>query len=233
MADSYTGDRVAKDPVVTEPIQAISRRLTAQLPSGQPWAFTFSVVPSRQENAFALPGGPILITTALIAASESPDEVAGILGHEIQHVVGRHTFHRLAKELGMSVALGLLVGDNTVMAAMAYQAKDLVGLSFDRGQESESDRIGMQLANQAGYQPDALGNFFRRMQSQAGQSVKQEELLAYLSTHPAHGDRLAAIARIKQTLPPAGPKAPTLPYDWKMVKQHAAKLSAKAPKDAF
>jgi Zn-dependent protease with chaperone function len=233
LAASYTGATVVHDPVVTVPVQAIAQRLTDQLPPQQPWAFSFRVVPSRMENAFALPGGPILITTALIAASESPDEVAGILGHEIQHVVGRHTFHRMAKQLGMSVALGLILGDNNALAGLAYQAKDLMGLSYGRDQESESDRIGMRLSNQAGYRADAIGSFFKRMQSREVRSAERERLYAYLSTHPAHGDRLAQIAHLKQALPPAGPKPPALPYDWKLVKEHAAAISAKAKADPF
>jgi Zn-dependent protease with chaperone function len=233
MAAAYTADRAPLDPIVSASVMAISQRLTAQLPANQPWAFSFRVLPSKTENAFALPGGPIVITSALIAASDSPDEVAGILGHEIQHVVGRHTFHRIAKELGMTIALALLVGDNTVLATVAYQTKDLVGLSYNRAQESESDRVGMTLANQAGYRADAMASFFRRMQVKAHQRETQEKLTAYLSTHPAHGDRLAQIARLKQALPAPGPKPPALSVDWLTVKRHAAAMSAKATKDVF
>jgi Zn-dependent protease with chaperone function len=226
---AYAGDKVASDPVVTVPIQLIAERLTTRLPADQAWPFTFQVLPSRTENAFALPGGPIMITSALIAASDSPNEVAGILGHEIQHVMGRHTFHRMAKQLGMRVALSLLVGDNSALTGIAVGARDLIGLSFGRAQEAESDRVGMALANQAGYQADAVGHFFQRMQQKGKQGARQEKALSYLSTHPAHGDRLAQIAQIKGTLPPWGPRPSELPHDWQTVKRHAAAISAKAP----
>jgi predicted Zn-dependent protease len=142
--------------------------------------------------------------------------------------MGRHTFHRMAKQLGMSVALSLLVGDSSALTGIAVGARDLIGLSYGRAQETESDRVGMGLANRAGYQADAVGHFFQRMQVKGKQSESQEKALSYLSTHPAHGDRLAQIAQIKGTLPPPGPRPPSLPYDWQTVKRHAATISAKA-----
>lgn len=226
MATAYASNVSHRDPVVSAALQAIGQHLTAQLPAGQPWRFTFRVWPNRTENAFALPGGPILVTSALVAASASPDEIAGILGHEIEHVVGRHTFHRIASNLGMGLALS--VGDHSVFGTMAYQAKDLLALRYDRAQELAADETGMVLANRAGYRADALGAFFRRLQRADGQTAGQAAIASYLSTHPAHGDRLAHLAALTATLPPRGPRPGPLAVDWATVRRHAATLTAAA-----
>ncbi|MBC7544727.1 MAG: M48 family metallopeptidase [Candidatus Sericytochromatia bacterium] len=225
MVTAFTAGKTVSDTVVVAPVEQIAARLITHAPAGHGYAFHVTVIRSHEENAFALPGGPIMITTGLLAKSESPDEVAGILGHEMQHVLGRHTFYRISKELGLSLALSLLAGNSSVLTTIANQATGLIGLSYGREQEAESDRVGMQLAHKAGYQADALGNFFSRLQKKSLASPQQAKVLAYLSTHPAHADRLDQIQTTKAGLPPAGPKAPAPSQAWEDVKKHAASLS--------
>lgn len=211
-----------QDPVVTGAVAAIADRLVSQLPPGQPYDFAFHAVIDAEENAFALPGGQVLLTSALIAAAETPDEVAGVLGHEIQHVLGRHTFRRLAKELGLAFVFAVMFGDAGVLAA---GGKNLLGLSFDREQELESDRVGLRLAYEAGFEPGAMAGFFRRMQKSEPADAGTEKVMAMLSTHPAHGDRLAQIDRMTREWPTRRVELP-LRKNWQSVRAKARALTA-------
>lgn len=213
-----------EDPVVTDAIAQITGRLTAKLPADQPYRFAFHVVADARENAFALPGGQVLVTSALLAAAESPDEVAGVLGHEIQHVLGRHTFRRIAKELGLALVVSAMFGDSGAIAALAAGGKDLMGLSFDREQELESDRVGLKLAHEAGFDAGAMAAFFRRMQQAQGTDDRAERMMAFLSTHPAHGDRLAQIDRMTAEWPRKRADMP-LRASWAAVREKARALT--------
>ncbi|MFN3431315.1 MAG: M48 family metallopeptidase [Candidatus Sericytochromatia bacterium] len=211
----------SRDPVITGAVDRMTRRLTAQLPPNQPYPFSFTVVRSDQENAFALPGGQVVLTTALIAKSQSPDEVAGVLGHEIQHVLGRHTLRRVAKELGLGLLVSVALGDASGGAAVMV-GKNLAGLAFDRGQESESDRFGVKLAHAAGFEPGAMAEFFKRLQAAEARTEGEERAMALLSTHPAHSDRLAEIARLAAELPDRPRTADALAAEWPEVRRRAA-----------
>lgn len=198
------------DKSVTGPVQELAKRITAVLPKDQPYPFHFHVIDERVPNAFALPGGMVMITTGLLQEASSADEVAGIVGHEVQHVLGRHTFRRMAKELGMGLLIAVFVGDQATW--IVESGRSLIGLQFDRTQELESDRIGLKLAHDAGFKATALGDFFKRQQEKAkGLDDKTEKVLSYLSTHPAHSDRLEQIAQLAKQLPPQGQKAAPIP----------------------
>ncbi|MFP5504408.1 MAG: M48 family metallopeptidase [Candidatus Sericytochromatia bacterium] len=216
LAEGETAGAI-EDAEVTGAIAAITDRLMARLPADQPYRFQFHAVADAQENAFALPGGQVLITSALIAAAETPDEVAGVLGHEIQHVLGRHSFRRMAKELGLTFVFAAMFGDVGVIAAAG---KNMIGLSFDREQELESDRVGLRLAYEAGFEPGAMTGFFRRMQKEG----EGEQVLALLSTHPAHGDRLAQIDRFTREWPEKRAELP-LRARWEAVRARARALT--------
>ena len=217
-ADATVAGKVAKDPVLTKAVADLGAALVKQAPQ-HPYAFRFRVVEMPIENAFAFPGGEVLVTTGLLAASSSADELAGVLGHEVEHVLRRHTTKRLMQELGFVVGLSVVFGDlGTLGGVAATYGKDLVGLAFGRDQELESDRLGMQLAHGAGFDPKGLGTFFKRMEAEGG-----SEIPAILSTHPAHEDRVAQIDRLAAELGPVDPKRrPALPA-WDEVRKRAKK----------
>lgn len=200
-----SGEKSARiaDPVVQDVVDTMGKRLVAQLPKDQPYTFEFHPVWDKVENAYALPGGQVLITSGLLTSAETPDEVAGILGHEIQHVMGRHTFRRIGRELGLTFLAAMLFGD---IGGVAASGRGLLGLAFDRGQEAESDRVGLALAHQAGFDPAAMATFFKRHQKEAELDKNAEQVLSLLSTHPADSERIAQIeARAKELGPkPAG-----------------------------
>lgn len=218
--------RAIHDPVVTNALNGVFGRLVKALPSDQPYHFRLHPVWDVEENAYALPGGDVLITSALIAASRSPDEVAGVLGHEAQHVIARHTLRGMARKVGITFALDMLLGDQGVGGAIARGSSSLLGLGFDRSQEAEADQAGERYADAAGYQPRAMADFFRRQMDVAQQDPRAAEVMALLSDHPADEDRLDQILALANRLPRRPrPSARTLAA-WKVVRAHAAAIPA-------
>jgi len=159
-----------------------------------PWSFTF--LNSDVINAFALPGGQVFITRGLVERMDNEAQLAGVIGHEIAHVTARHANNRLSRQMGITLAaaiagafidpdseeMQLLVG-GLVTGAGVY------ALSFDRGQESESDELGMRYMAQAGYNPQAQLEVMRIL-AQASEGPRQPE---WLSTHPLPETRIDQI----------------------------------------
>lgn len=165
----------------TDYVKSITSQL---LEEAGPLPFDFEVVVAKDEavNAFALPGGFLTVNSGLLEAAESGEEVAGVLGHEIQHALLRHGTKRILRELGGSVVLSLFLGgDPTGFSGLAGQ---LTSLAYDRGQESEADARGVALLLKADVDPRGLARFFERLSSEGGPTPP-----ALLSTHPDPGER--------------------------------------------
>jgi predicted Zn-dependent protease len=152
-----------------------------------PFEFTFRVADDAQVNAFALPGGYVTVNRGLLEAAESGEEVAGVIGHEIQHALLRHGTKRVLRQLGGSVILALVFGGSDVHG-IAQAAGQVTGLSYDRSQESEADEHGVDLLVKANIDPRGLSTFFGRL---AEGSATPPELL---STHPDPGTRAELVA---------------------------------------
>jgi predicted Zn-dependent protease len=162
--------------------------------SKAPYPFQFHLLRDPKTiNAFALPGGQVFITAALLNRLNSEAQLAGVLGHEVGHVVGRHGAEHLAKQqLGGSLvnAVGIAASDNpdnARQAAIVAQAvNQLVSLRYGREDELESDRLGFQFMTKAGYNPKGIVELMQILAS-AKQGGKQPE---FLSTHPDPGNRV-------------------------------------------
>ncbi len=166
----------------------------------QPFDFHFRVANTDEVNAFALPGGYVTVNRGLIEAAESGEEVAGVLGHEIQHALLRHGTKRILRQLGGRALIALLFG-GTDLHAVSDASGSLLSLSYDRDQESEADLLGIQLLVAARMDPQGLASFFARLSKD---SVHPPELL---STHPDPGNRASLIKQISagaefEKLPP-------------------------------
>ena len=142
-------------------------------------------------NAFALPGGQVFITAALFNKLESEDQLAGVLGHEVGHVVARHGAERIAQmELtqGLTGAAVVASGDyNTAQAAQLIA--NLVNMSYGRDQELEADNLGVRFMTQTGYQPEALLGVMKILEEASGGQSQPE----FLSTHPSPANRMEKI----------------------------------------
>ncbi|HMS84542.1 MAG TPA: M48 family metallopeptidase [Nitrospira sp.] len=183
------GQSVTKDGPAVSAVTEMTQRLASQVPNN-PYRFEVTVVKSDVVNAFALPGGYIVVFTGLMKKADSPDEVAGVLAHELNHVLQRHGLERIIKQLGfvavVSIALGNPPGLGGIMKQLGIE---LMTLKFGRAQETEADMTGLQLLYRAKINPDGMITFFQRL------AEKDEGRVEWFSTHPmssARADRLKA-----------------------------------------
>ncbi len=161
-------------------LKRLAEPLLAQL-SDSPFQFRFLLASSSDVNAFALPGGFVVVNAGLLREARSGDEIAAVLAHELSHVTLRHSTQRLAASLGAGTALAVVFGF-VDLGAPAYTVAHLAGLRYERDQESEADRAGRALLRGAGISPLAMAVFFERL----GSLARPPELL---STHPDPGGR--------------------------------------------
>ncbi len=157
-----------------------------------PWQFEFHVLNDRNTiNAFALPGGQVFITIALLSQLQTEDQVAGVLAHEIVHVLARHSAQRIAKsELtnGLVGAVGV-ASDEASAAQTAAMVGQLVNMQYGRDDEIESDTIGICLMLDANYDPEAMIAVMEVLEAAHG-GARQPE---FFSTHPNPENRIERI----------------------------------------
>lgn len=189
-------------------IQEMGSRLTR----GSKYRYQWYVADDPAINAFAVPGGYVVVNAGLIQAADSAEEVAGVLAHEVQHVELRHTLKNLVHSLGLRAALALALGDISG-SALGDVAATLGELKFSRALESEADEKGLAALRQAGIAPQGMVSFFGKLASQEKGTAPP----ALLSTHPATEDRMQELrAMIEQQ--GSWPSRP-LPYDWTAIKK--------------
>jgi predicted Zn-dependent protease len=153
-------------------------------------------------NAFALPGGQVFITEALLSRLKNDDELAAVLGHEVGHVLARHSAEHLAKQQLTQTMVGAVVigsGGGYDTAQLAQMVGGLVTMKHSRDDELEADSLGLRLMNEAGHDPHAMIGVMQTLESASGGGRQPE----FASTHPNPGNR---IARIKEQLAKMPPK---------------------------
>ena len=147
---------------------------------------------SPDVNAFALPGGYIFVNYGLIEKAATPEEVAGVLAHEIQHVLKRHGLKNVVGRAGLGLILGLLLGDLEGLGGLIIGASsELAALSFSREQEEEADALGLELLYAANIDPSGLPSFFEKLSAE--QESKGTALPSFLSTHPDTTERIRVL----------------------------------------
>jgi predicted Zn-dependent protease len=151
------------------------------------------VIYNSEVNAFALPDSNLIVYTGLIAYCKNADEMAGVMGHEIAHIVEGHVMKKLVKEVGLAL-LGVLVGGNSGSEVLAEVFKTLTSTSFDRSQEREADRKAVEYLIEADIDPEHLANFMFRL-SQEDEAFP--EFLEWVSTHPDSRDRSVDILELR------------------------------------
>ena len=137
-------------------------------------------------NAFCTPGGYIYVYTGLIKYLDSEDQFAGVMGHEIAHADERHSTAALTRTYGIDVLLSILLGDD--LGTLVQIAKGLSGLSYSRGNESESDMRSVEYLYQTDYDARGAARFFEKLEEEVSGSGP-----TFLSTHPNPGNRVEAI----------------------------------------
>ncbi|HQF87445.1 MAG TPA: M48 family metalloprotease [Acidobacteriota bacterium] len=158
--------------------------------------YEFQVVNTGEINAFALPGGYIYINRGLINTAGSESEVAGVIGHEIAHVVGRHSTNQMSKQLlltGLVMGAGIGVGAKSerwgeIISALGGVGVALTSMKFSRDHERQADKLGMATMVQSGYDPGGMISMFQRLNAES--MKKGSTAMAFMSTHPLPAERV-------------------------------------------
>ena len=179
-------------------LETLARRVTAGLES--PPALRLVVVRADLVNAFALPGGYVVLTHGLIRAAESPEEVAGVLAHEVGHVAHDHVTEAIYRTTAVSMLVSLLVGDVTFGVAGAVTELAING-RHSREAERAADRYAVELLNASGIDGGGLARFFERIAERAG--GEDHPVFRILSTHPPTGERAEEVRAIARADGPA------------------------------
>ena len=172
-----------------------------------PYEFTFTLLEDDDMvNAFALPGGPVFITEALFNRLENEAQLAGVLGHEIGHVIERHSAERMAKsQLGQQLVGAAAVGTGDMSTAQVGQAvNQMMQMKYGRNDELQSDDFGLSLLVTSGYDPREMVRVMEILRDASGGGGGQPE---FMSTHPAPQSRIDAIeAWVQEKFPDGVPR---------------------------
>ena len=206
-ADSTRDGTLNRDHAMLQRVRAIAARLEPQTrvfrPDAPGWKWDVNVIDSKELNAFCMPGGRIMVYSGLIDQLRlTDDEIAIVLGHEIAHALREHSREQVSQAVAAQAAIGLGavlfgLGDGSAgLANAGYEA--LVATRFSRDDESEADRIGLELTARSGYDPRAGVSLWQKMigASQGGQPPR------FLSSHPAQATRIQQIQTLLPTVIP-------------------------------
>jgi predicted Zn-dependent protease len=214
------------NPAIKARVDKITSRLIPQAikyrPETEAWDWQVNVIDDPKTlNAWCMAGGKMAIYTGIIQQLNlTDDELAQIMGHEISHALAKHTAERMSEAMAEQTALQIgaaLLGSNSLGSQAALQAAAVattVGyqLPHSRTQESEADRIGIELAAKAGYDPHAAVTLWQKMTQATGGAGKSD----FLSTHPASEKRMQALAQlVPQMMPYYEDKSPRPTYQFK------------------
>jgi Zn-dependent protease with chaperone function len=193
--------------------RAIARFATAVMEgSNSPFTPHVDVIRSDILNAFALPGGQVYYFSALLEQSQSPDEFAGVLAHELGHVVHRHSMEQLVSTAGTGILIGFILGDLTGASVAAIIGDTLINSHFSRESELEADAYSASVARRLAFDPQGLPNLLDRV---AGDD-DATRALALLSTHPLTDDRRAALEAL--AIDQTGLEEPFTDAEWQAIR---------------
>jgi predicted Zn-dependent protease len=205
--DAAKKGKLNNDPALTQRVRGIAARIvpatTVFRGDAAAWKWEVNVVGSDELNAFCMPGGKIVFYSGIIEKLHlSDDEIAVIMGHEVAHALREHSREQVSQALAAQTAIGIgaallgLPSGSSDLANVAYEA--LVASRFSRSDESEADRIGLELAARAGYDPRAGVTLWKKMLA-ASKGGRGPE---FLSSHPAEESRIKEIESLLPTVLP-------------------------------
>lgn len=189
--------QIISDPRIAGFIESIGRKLL-EAPEAEAgtYAFSFKVVNEGSINAFALPGGPTFTHTGLIAAADNEGQIAGVLAHEISHVVLRHGTSNVSKAnlLQIPAMLGGALGGGGMLGQLAQLGVGLgansLMMKFSRNAETDADLLGTRIMHRVGYNPVEMARFFEKLEAETG---KQGRLSEFFASHPNPGNRVKKV----------------------------------------
>ena len=198
------------DPALTHRLDEILAALTAPLPRS-PYTFRVIVANDPTFNALAAPGGYIVVFRGLLKKTRTPEELAGVFAHEMQHVLRRHTTRALLHHASAGLLLAALTGDASGAMAFGLESARTIGfLQYSRRHEMEADEEGLQMVSAAGIDPAGMIAFFETLSEEA---ADLPGMLKYLSTHPSTAERIERL-RALAARADRGPATPLPHDDW-------------------
>ncbi len=178
--------------------------LVENIPEKDQFTFQFHVLHDPTINAYAVPGGNMVLHSGLILRAESPEEILGVVSHEISHVTCRHSMRQIVGTLGLFTLLQLFFGDVTgIQAVLIEGGASLTTLDYSRDHEREADERGWEYLVSAGINPKGMISFFEKLKIEMGEKTlasSAEESLSMLSTHPATQERIDRLSeKLRET----------------------------------
>jgi len=191
-------------------------RFTAEVMDGTNSPFTPKIwmVKSEVPNAFALPGGSAFYFSALLDQTHSADEFAGVMAHELGHVVHRHGMEGLIASSATGLLVGFVLGDMTNISVAAAVGATLIDSRFSRDAEREADRFAAETAARLGFDPAALATLLERI----ARDDQMSQSLAFLSTHPLTAERRVALEAMARDATPSAHGPVFTDAEWRAIK---------------
>jgi predicted Zn-dependent protease len=206
---------------IVDAMQSIVDRLAPQA-AIEGMEFEIHVVESPMINAFALPGGTMVVYTGLIANADNAEQVASVLAHEMAHATKRHGLQRIARSMGIWAGVSLLVGD---VGGLMGAGADLFRLasvnSYSRTQETEADQEGARMMHAAGIDPSEMGKFFAMLEKEHGDTP---DFFAWISTHPDHSSRIASVEKMVASF--SEKQYQPLKLDWDEIQKQVQRIDS-------
>jgi len=218
-------------------IRQLGKKLVATIPQEYSWPFEFHVIPDKQINAFALPGGQMFINVGTLTSARNEAELAGVMGHEMAHVYMQHS----AKQAGKGQTTSMIAGIASAVlgGTVGGKAGGLVGqlgqmgiqmgaqgllMKYSRSDESQADAVGAMILYKAGYNPQSMVDFFKTMGAQAGAAPPE-----LFSSHPNPGNRQEALTKQIANWPAANYVVESPSFD--AAHKHALQVKTYTPQE--
>jgi predicted Zn-dependent protease len=198
---------LVQDPVLLGYVREIGRRLALQAAPPEA-SYEFHVADDSEPNAFALPGGFVYVTRGILALVNSEDELAGVIGHEMGHVVARHSVRQLEASTPFALLFGVpsaIVGVVSpalggILGGVGQLARGVALAPYSREQEREADRIGIDLAARAGWDPAGLPSMLRTLEREQALAGSDPSRISFFANHPATPERVKDTTAAARTL---------------------------------
>ncbi len=203
------------DPYRKQILESLLGKLSATVPNNPYRTIHVHIVDEPIVNAFAAPGGSVVVFRGLLEKTETPEQLAGVLAHELQHIYKRHSTRMILEQTSTSLLIAAVSGDLTGAAAIALDTAQTLGaLRYSREHETEADTEGLRMMIAAGMNPSGMIEFFTIMgKGDHGDT----SVWRYISTHPTHEDRVQVLTSIAGSA--IGGGQPLLPgLDWKSIR---------------
>lgn len=183
-----------KDAEIAQDLKTLMAPLLA-LEKNSAYEFKVHILRSKEANALAIPGGHIVVFSGLIEQSEEPEELLGVIGHEMAHITQRHSLKQMIAELSGAVLLNIITaGAGDLVYILGDNARFLLGRTYSRKQEQEADIIGFKYLADAQISPHGLITFFQRLEEKS--HFMDSGLLQIVSTHPSSKNRVHTLEKM-------------------------------------